>query len=103
MQGTGERRPYEVAVNLDPAESDLSALSPTDFLGNATGRAAAVTLTGQSLERPELTPADIEKKQSFWWFLLVGGVLALLAEAALANRLSRRFGAGLLQTGESGR
>jgi hypothetical protein len=98
MQGTGERRPYEVAVNLDPAESDLSALSPTDFLGNATGRAAAVTLTGQSLERPELTPADIEKKQSFWWFLLVGGVLALLAEAALANRLSRRFGAGLLQT-----
>jgi hypothetical protein len=103
MQGTGERRPYEVAVNLDPAESDLSALSPTDFLGNATGRAAAVTPTGQSLERPELTPADMEKKQSFWWFLLVGGVLALLAEAALANRLSRRFGAGLLQTGESGR
>jgi hypothetical protein len=103
MQGTGERRPYEVAVNLDPAESDLSALSPTDFLGNATGRAAAVTPTGQSLERPELTPADMEKKQSFWWFLLVGGVLALLAEAALANRLSRRFGVGLLQTGESGR
>jgi hypothetical protein len=26
-------------------------------------------------------------------------VLALLAEAVLANRLSRRFGAGLLQTG----
>jgi hypothetical protein len=98
MQGTGERRPYEVAVNLDPAESDLSALSPTDFLGNATGRAAAVTPTGQTLEKPELTAADMEKKQSFWWFLLVGGVLALLAEAVLANRLSRRFGAGLLQT-----
>ena len=100
MQGTGDRRPYEVAVNLDPAESDLSALSPTDFLGNATGRAAAVTPAGQSLEKPELTPADIEKKQSFWWFLLVGGVLALLAEAIVANRLSKRFGAsGLLQTG----
>ena len=98
MQGTGERRPYEVAVNLDPAESDLSALSPTDFLGNATGRAAAVTPAGQTLEKPELTAADMEKKQSFWWFLLVGGVLALLAEAVLANRLSRRFGAGLLQT-----
>jgi hypothetical protein len=94
MQGTGDRRPYEVAVNLDPAESDLSALSPTDFLGNATGRAAAVTPAGQSLEKPELTPADIEKKQSFWWFLLVGGVLALLAEAVLANRLSKRFGVG---------
>jgi hypothetical protein len=88
MQGTGERRPYEVAVNLDPAESDLSPLSPTEFLGSATGR-AAVTPTGQSLERPEMTPADMEKKQSFWWFLLVGGVLLLLAEAVLANRLSR--------------
>jgi hypothetical protein len=42
----------------------------------------------------------MEKKQSFWWFLLVGGVLALLAEAVLANRLSRRFGAGLLQREE---
>ncbi|HEY7475260.1 MAG TPA: BatA domain-containing protein [Vicinamibacterales bacterium] len=99
MQGAGDRRPYEVAVNLDPAESDLSPLSPADFLGNATGRAAAVTQQGQSLERPELTPADMEKKQSFWWFLLVGAALALLSEAALANRLSRRFGAGLLQTG----
>ena len=88
MQGTGERRPYEVAVNLDPAESDLSPLSPTEFLGSATGR-AAVTPTGQSLERPEMTPTDMEKKQAFWWFLLVGGVLLLLAEAVLANRLSR--------------
>jgi aerotolerance regulator-like protein/VWA domain-containing protein len=101
MQGTGERRPYEVAVNLDPAESDLSALSPTDFLGNATGRPAAVVPGGGTLEKPNLTPADMEKKQSFWWFLLVGGVLALLAEALLANRLSRRFGAGLLQTGKT--
>jgi len=96
MQGTGERRPYEVAVNLDPAESDLSPLSPTDFLGSATGR-AAVTPTGQSLERPEMTAADMEKKQSVWWFLLVAGALMLLAEAVLANRLSRGFGAGLLQ------
>jgi hypothetical protein len=86
-----------VAVNLDPAESDLSPLSPTDFLGSATGR-AAVTPTGQSLERPEMTPADMEKKQSFWWFLLVAGAFLLLAEALLANRLSRGFGTGLLQT-----
>ena len=66
----------------------------------ATGRAAA-TPTGQSLERPELTPADIEKKQSIWWFLLVGGHAALLGEAVLANRLSKRLGFGLLQTGKT--
>src|SRR4029453_11063109 len=96
MQGTGERRPYEVAVNLDPAESDLSPLSPPDFLGSATGRGGG-TPPGQSLERPEMTAADMEKKQSVWWFLLVAGALMLLAEAVLANRLSRGFGAGLLQ------
>src|SRR5262249_29180477 len=96
LQGTGERRPFQVAVNLDPAESDLSALPPTEFVNTATGR-AAVTAAGQSLEHPELTPADIEKKQSGWWFLLLGGVAALLAEAILANRLSKRFGVGLMQ------
>ena len=44
-----------------------------------------------------MTPADIEKKQSLWWFVFLAGVLALLAESVLANRLSRRFNAGLVQ------
>jgi hypothetical protein len=96
MQGTGERRPYAVAVNLDPAESDLTPMEPTEFVATATGR-AAVTSSGQSLEHPQLTPEDIEKKQTIWWFLFLAGALALLAEAVLSNRLSRRFGVGLLQ------
>jgi len=96
MQGVGERRPFRAAVDLDPAESDLSSLPPADFVRSVTGR-AAVTATGQSLEHPDLTPEDIEKKQSLWWFLFFGGVLALVTEAALANRLSGRFGRGLLQ------
>jgi hypothetical protein len=94
LQGLGERRPFQVAVNLDPAESDLSALPPTEFVATATGR-AAVTSAGQSLENPELTPADIEKKQSVWWYLFALGATLLLVEAVLANRLSKRFGFGL--------
>lgn len=90
LQGATERKPFAVAVNLDGAESDLSSLAPADFLSSVTGR-AAVTSLGQSLERPDLTPEDIEKKQSIWWFLLVGGIAALLAESVLANRLSRRL------------
>ncbi len=90
LQSASDRKPFAVAVNLDAAESDLSALAPSDFLGSVTGR-AAVTATGQSLERPELTPEDIEKKQSIWWFLLVAGIAMLLAESVLANRLSRRL------------
>ena len=42
-----------VAVNLDPAESDLSALSPAEFLAGATGR-AAVTRPASRSNSPEL-------------------------------------------------
>jgi len=49
---------------------------------------------GQSLEHPELTPQDVEKKQRVWWYLLLAGALALLGEAMLSNRLARRFGPG---------
>lgn len=94
LQGLGERRPFQVAVNLDPAESDLTPLPPAEFVATATGR-AAVTATGQSLENPELTPEDIEKKQGIWWYLFAAGAALLLAESVLANRLSKRFGFGL--------
>jgi hypothetical protein len=100
MQGTGEQRPYVAAVNLDPAESDLAPLEPNGFVASVTGQGAAA-VAGQSLEHPDLTPADVEKKQYFWWFLLVAGVLALLGEAVLANRASGRFGIGLLQVKRS--
>ena len=72
LQGVGDRRPFQVAVNLDPAESDLTPLPPADFVASATGQ-AAVTPTGQSLENPELTPEDIEKKQAIWWYLFAAG------------------------------
>jgi hypothetical protein len=90
LQGMGERRPFQVAVNLDPSESDLSALPAQQFVQTATGRPGAVP-TGESLEHPELTPADMEKKQSTWWFLLVAAAAALLSETVVANRLSKRF------------
>ena len=54
-----------------------------------------MTATGQSLENPDLTPQDIEKKQAVWWYLLAAGAVVLLIEAVLANRLSKRFGFGL--------
>ena len=94
MSGLGERRPFQVAVNLDPSESDLSTLPAAEFVATATGR-AAVTTGGQSLENPELTVADMEKKQGVWWYLFAAGAGLLLAEAILANRLSKRFGFGL--------
>jgi hypothetical protein len=90
LQGGDDRRPFSAAVNLDPAESDLTPIAMSELANAATGR-AAVTATGESLEKPELTPQDVEKKQSVWWYLMVAGVLALLGEAVLSNRQSRRF------------
>ena len=90
MQGITERRPYAVAVNIDPLESDLTPMAPQELVAMATGT-AGVTESGGSLERPDMTPEDMEKKQAVWWFLLMAGVLALISEASLANRLSRRL------------
>jgi hypothetical protein len=95
LAGSGNRRPYAVAVNLEPAESDLSALPATEFLASITNRDAVTQAGGQSLEPAELTPVEMEKQQSIWWFLLVVGLLALFAESVLSNRQSARgSGAG---------
>ncbi len=83
-----------MAVNLDPEESDLTPIDPGELVGAATGRAVA-TATGPSLEHAETTPADLEKKQAVWWYLLLAGAAVLFVEGVLSNRLSRRFGAGL--------
>ena len=90
LSGSGDRRPYVVAVNLASEESDLTAMAPEDFVAGLAVRPTAVN--GASMDQVPLTPADMEKRQSIWWFLLVVGIGALLAEAALSNRLSRRAG-----------
>jgi hypothetical protein len=95
LQGLGDRKPFQVAVNLDPQESDLTAIPTAEFVATATGH-AAVTATGQSLENPTLTREDIEKKQGVWWYLFAAGAALLLMEAVMANRLSKRFGFGLI-------
>lgn len=92
LSGSGDRRPYAVAVNLAPEESDLTSMPPEDLVAGLTGRAVAAA-GAQPLDVEPLTPIQMERQQSVWWFLLVGGLVALLAEASLSNRLSTRAGA----------
>jgi hypothetical protein len=87
LPGMAAERPYTVAVNMDRDESDLVALAPAEFLASATGQDAAV-VAGQRYDVNESTPADVEKRQSIWWYLLVAGLGALLIETAWSNRLS---------------
>ena len=38
---------------------------------------------------PRSRPADAEKQQGLWWYLLLAGMVLLAAETVIANRLSR--------------
>lgn len=79
-------RPFTVAVNVDPIESDLASMDAQEFTAGATGR-ASLTSAGVPTE---VTPEETERKQSVWWFLLLVGFALLVTESILANRLSQK-------------
>lgn len=79
-----------VAVNLDPAESDLSAVDPEEMAAAITAPPGAVATAGTGAP---LTIEDRERNQRIWWYLLIGAFALLAAETVLSNRLSRRTAA----------
>ncbi|MGE3520067.1 MAG: BatA domain-containing protein [Vicinamibacterales bacterium] len=81
-------RADRIAVNIDPAESDLAPMDPNELVAAATGRAAAAPIAAAQTP-DELTPADAEKRQGFWWYLLIAGLGLLVTEMVVANRLSQ--------------
>jgi hypothetical protein len=82
-------RPEAIAVNLDPAESDLAALDPSELIATVTGHASHAQ--AQAPEGPqEVTREESEKRQSLWWYLLLAGLVLLAAETIIANRLSQK-------------
>jgi hypothetical protein len=84
----GDATAVTVAVNVDTTESDLTPLDPQELVAAVTGRARATDAPTEA-ETAELRPADLERRQALWWYLLFAGVLLLAAETWLSNRLSR--------------
>lgn len=84
--GDNTGRPYALAVNVDPAESELAHVDPAELAASVRPRSGDTTRAagGASLTREER-----ERRQSAWWYLLVLALLCLAAEAMLGNRLSR--------------
>ncbi len=86
VRDAGDRGDFAVAVNLDLAESDLQVMDPRELVAAVEPRGDAartdVTLTIQ--------PEDRERRQSLWWYLLIGAFVLLATETVLSNRLSRR-------------
>jgi hypothetical protein len=80
----GSGRP--IAVNVDPAESDLSHLDPQDVVVAVT----AVNGQGQTAsDFGSATPEDQERRQKVWWYLLLGALLLMAVETVMSNRLSK--------------
>jgi hypothetical protein len=74
-----------VAVNVSAAESDLTPFDPAEL-------AAAVSAASESAASggvEPLTPEDVERRQSVWWYLLAAGVVLLAIEAVVAGRFPR--------------
>ena len=80
-------RPLTLAVNVDLAESDLTAVDPEELAATLTGRVGQ----GREASAPvrEISAGDLERRQSVWWYLLVAAFLLLVGETVVSNRLSR--------------
>ena len=80
---------FVVAANVDVSESELAEMDPDALV-------AAVTPDGGADTRVARTAApsaeDRERRQSLWWYLLIGAFALLAAETAWSNlqRTARR-------------
>jgi hypothetical protein len=88
--GGSEAAPQAFAVNIDPAESDLTPIDPAELVAAVTGRATqAVAATAGPTETTQADVKDAEKRQALWWYLLLTGLLLLAVETVVSNRLSQ--------------
>jgi len=88
--GGSEAAPQALAVNIDPAESDLTPLDPAELVAAVTGHATPTTIsTPNPTEASEFDVKDAEKRQALWWYLLLTGLLLLAVETVVSNRLSQ--------------
>ena len=86
--GAAAGRPEAIAVNIDPAESDLIPIDPRELVAAVTGHASPTDV--QPAQSQEMTREESERRQSLWWYLLMAGLLLLAAETVISNHLSRK-------------
>ncbi len=73
------------AANVDLSESNLDRMDPKELSAGVTGNGA----TGSTLAPDVLPDKAQELAQRVWWYLLFAGILLLIAETVVAQRLSR--------------
>jgi hypothetical protein len=75
-----------VASNVDPAESDLTAMDPKEIVAASVGTGQGANGTAAGVP---LTPEAQERSQRLWWYVLLAGIVLLGADTLLSNRLSK--------------
>jgi hypothetical protein len=83
--GTG----IPIAVNLDPAESDLTQLDRSALVAAVSGESEA---GGPAATPAGLTLAERERRQRLWWYLALAALLMLAGESLLAGVRPRGIG-----------
>jgi hypothetical protein len=81
-----ESAPVTVAVNVDLTEANLDQVDPQELVAAATGRAAGDRDVGVGRE---LRSEDLERRQTLWWYFLIGALGFLATETVISNKLSR--------------
>ena len=74
-----------LAANLDTLESDLTVLDTQELSAALAGRPGSVNPA--AADAATLTPEDQERRQNFWWYLLMAGIVLLGLETAISNRM----------------
>jgi len=73
------------AANVNLAESNLDRMDPKELVAGVTGNSVAGSTGAQDV----LPDKAQELAQRVWWYLLFAGILLLIAETVVAQRLSR--------------
>jgi hypothetical protein len=74
-----------LAANLDTAESDLTMLDTQELTAALAGRPGSGSIA--AADAAAVTPQDQERRQNFWWYILVAGIVLLGLETAISNRM----------------
>ena len=74
-----------IAANLDTAESDLAMLDTQELSAALAARPGSANPA--AADATAITPQDQERRQNFWWYLLVAGLVLLGLETAISNRM----------------
>jgi hypothetical protein len=79
-----------LAVNLDPAEANLTRIDPQELKSAVLAHGTAAAAGNGSPANDPASREEAERRQTIWWYLLALAGVLFATETLMSNRLSRR-------------